>query len=259
MKKISREKAALGFFVFLALAGLGVLIAYIVTVGHSLNVAASNIDDATGNLDGYTAVLYKGTATEHRETAVNSTELGDTLSSRSLNKRSTQQDTENSSIDEVSAVDTAESASGREDSEQAQPVSLFALQHSYIEKGARVFSLDTEKLTDYNTSTIIRAGNYTYGVLSIDQVTAQENYLKKRIAEYEEKEVDIIICVVSDVSLLESYEGVDIVVSAQDEGFNPYGVLVDGVFYNDAALQGQIGLVLVSPSRTITARDVVSL
>ena len=68
MKKISREKAALGFFVFLALAGLGVLIAYIVTVGHSLNVAASNIDDATGNLDGYTAVLYKGTATEHRET-----------------------------------------------------------------------------------------------------------------------------------------------------------------------------------------------
>ena len=159
----------------------------------------------------------------------------------------------------MSAADTAESASGREDSEQAQPVSLFALQRSYIEKGARVFSLDTEKLTDYNTSTIIRAGNYTYGVLSIDQVTAQENYLKKRIAEYEEKEVDIIICVVSDVSLLESYEGVDIVISAQDEGFNPYGVLVDGVFYNDAALQGQIGLVLVSPSRTITARDAVSL
>lgn len=134
MKKISREKAALGFFVFLALAGLGVLIAYIVTVGHSLNVAASNIDDATGNLDGYTAVLYKGTATEHRETVVNSTELGDTLSSRSLNKRSTQQDTENSSTDEVSAADTAESASGRENSEQAQPVSLFALQRSYIEK-----------------------------------------------------------------------------------------------------------------------------
>lgn len=117
----------------------------------------------------------------------------------------------------MSAADTAESASGRENSEQAQPVSLFALQRSYIEKGARVFSLDTEKLTDYNTSTIIRAGNYTYGVLSIDQVTAQENYLKKRISEYEEKEVDIIICVVSDVSLLESYEGVDIVISAQDE------------------------------------------
>ena len=135
--------------------------------------------------------------------SVNSTELGDTLSSRSLNKRSTQQDTENSSTDEVSAADTAESASGREDSEQAQPVSLFALQRSYIEKGARVFSLDTEKLTDYNTSTIIRAGNYTYGVLSIDQVTAQENYLKKRIAEYEEKEVDIIICEIGRASCRE--------------------------------------------------------
>lgn len=67
MKKISREKAALGFFILLALAGLGVLIAYIVTVGHSLNVAASNIDDATGNLNDYTAIIYKGTATEHHE------------------------------------------------------------------------------------------------------------------------------------------------------------------------------------------------
>lgn len=258
MKKISREKAALGIFIFLALAGLGVLITYIVTVGHSLNVAASNIDDATGNLDEYTAILYKGTANEHRETVINTADLGDSLSSRSLNKRSTQSAEENST-DEVSAADTTESSSESKNSDEAKPVSLFALQRSYIEKGACVFSLDTEHLTNYNTPTLIRAGNYTYGIFSLDEITAQKSYLQKRVADYEDKKADIIICLVSDVSLLDSYEGVDIVISAQDEGFDSYGVLVDGVFYNDAALQGQIGTILVSPSRTITARDAASL
>lgn len=257
MKKISREKAALGFFILLALAGLGVLIAYIVTVGHSLNVAASNIDDATGNLNDYTAIIYKGTATEHHETAVNTSQLGG-LSSRQLNKLSTQQ-SNGGSENEVSASQAADTASNSENDEEVKPISVFTLQRSYVEKGARVFSVDVEKLTNYNTETVIRAGKFTFGILSIDEVTAQESYFNKRVAEYEESRVDIIVCVVSDVSLLESYEGADIVISAQDEGFAPYGALVDGVFYDDAALQGQVGTILVSPSRTITARDAVSL
>lgn len=257
MKKISREKAALGFFILLALAGLGVLIAYIVTVGHSLNVAASNIDDATGNLNDYTAIIYKGTATEHHETAVNTSQLGG-LSSRQLNKLSTQQ-SNGGSENEVSASQAADTASNSENDEETKPISVFALQRSYVEKGARVFSVDVEKLTNYNTETVIRAGKFTFGILSIDEVTAQESYFNKRVAEYKESGVDIIVCVVSDVSLLESYEGADIVISAQDEGFAPYGALVDGVFYDDAALQGQVGTILVSPSRTITARDAVSL
>lgn len=97
MKSISREKAALGVFAFLVLAGLGVLITYIVTVGHSLNVAASSIDDATGSLDDYTAVLYKGTVTERRETVVDSSAVGEALSPHAMNKRSTQDKTEDSS------------------------------------------------------------------------------------------------------------------------------------------------------------------
>lgn len=258
MKKISREKAALGIFALLALTGLAALIAYIVTVGHSLNVAASNIDDATGNLDEYTAILFEGTATEHRETVVNTSSVEDDLSSRDLNKRSTQQNTEEGS-GEVSASDAADSASQTEEGEETKPVSVFALERSYVEKGARVFTLEVQRFTDYNTRTVIRAGKYTFGLMSIDEITAQPRYFQKRIAEYDELGVDIIVCVVSDVSLLDTYEGADIVVSAQDEGFAPYGVFVDGVFYDDAALQGQVGTILVSPSRTITARDAVSL
>lgn len=59
----SRDKIALVVFFCLILLGLGVLIGYI-HLGHSWNVAASNIDDAAGSMEGYTTILYEGTVPE---------------------------------------------------------------------------------------------------------------------------------------------------------------------------------------------------
>lgn len=42
----------------LSLLGLG----WYLVAGHSWNVAASNIDDTFGSMDGYTAIVYEGTA-----------------------------------------------------------------------------------------------------------------------------------------------------------------------------------------------------
>ena len=56
-----REKAALAVFaalIVLSLSGLG----WYLLAGHSWNVAASNIDDTFGSMDGYTAIVYAGTA-----------------------------------------------------------------------------------------------------------------------------------------------------------------------------------------------------
>ena len=61
MTAISREKIALVVFALLVLVGIGSLVAYL-SIGHSWNVTASQIDDATGELEGYTAILYAGTA-----------------------------------------------------------------------------------------------------------------------------------------------------------------------------------------------------
>ena len=77
MKKVSREKAALVVFFLLGFSVLAIAIAYICTLGHSLNVAASSIDDAAGSLDGYTALVYEGTAENHRETVVDTTGVKD--------------------------------------------------------------------------------------------------------------------------------------------------------------------------------------
>ena len=63
MEKTSREKIALIVFLVLAIAAGGVLFGYIFA-GHSWNIAASNLDDTFGNMDGYTVIAYEGTFDE---------------------------------------------------------------------------------------------------------------------------------------------------------------------------------------------------
>lgn len=71
MEKTSREKIALIVFLILAI-GMGCILFGYVFAGHSWNVTASNIDDAFGNMEGYTAIVYEGTI-EEEESAAQST------------------------------------------------------------------------------------------------------------------------------------------------------------------------------------------
>ena len=174
---------------------------------------------------------------------------------RSLNKQSTQKSAE-SKNDEISASDAPDVA---KEGEGAESASLFSLRCSYVEKQASVIVVDVANPKRYNERTVVRANGRTFGFISIDEVTAQQSYLAKRLADYKELGVDLVVCVTSDISLLKDYSGVNIVVSTQDEGLSTHGALVHGVFYDDAALKGQVGTILVSPSRTITAKDVSSL
>ncbi len=253
--KMSREKAALGVFLFLAVAALGVVIAYIVTFGHSLNVAASKIDDAAGSLDGYTALLYQGTAESRRATVVNAPDhASDSLGPRALNRQSSQKGGEGSN-GEVSAAQASSSVGDGQEGQQAS-VSLFSLRVSYVEKQAAVITVDVEHPEAYNERCIVRANGKTFGFVYIDEVTAWQSYLQKRIADYKLCGVDMVVCVTKEIGLMRSYQGSSIVISQQEEGISPHGVAVQGVFYDDAALKGQVGSILVSPSRTITAKDV---
>ncbi len=256
--KTSREKAALGVFLFLAVAALGVVIAYIVTFGHSLNVAASKIDDAAGSLDGYTALLYQGTAENRRASVVGpSADTGEGLGSRALTGRRWR-DSAAGSSEEVSAAQASSSVSDGQEGKQ-KSVSLFSLRASYVEKQAAVVTVDVERPEIYNERCIVRANGRTFGFVYIDEVTAWQGYLQKRIADYKLCGVDMVVCVTKEIGLLRSYQGTSIVISQQEEGISPHGVASHGVFYDDAAQKGQVGSILVSPSRTITAKDVASV
>lgn len=133
-------------------------------------------------------------------------------------------------------------------------MSLFSLRCSYVEKQASVIVVDVADLGRYNERTVVRADGRTFGFLSIDEVTAQQSYFAKRVADYKKLGVDMVVCVTKDLSLLDNYAGATIVISSQDEGISSHGALVKGVFYDDAAMVGQVGTVLVSPLEPLRPR-----
>lgn len=85
MEKTSREKIALIVFLVLAI-GMGCILFGYVFAGHSWNVTASNIDDAFGNMEGYTAIVYEGTI-EEEESAAQSTASAASAANGSANSK----------------------------------------------------------------------------------------------------------------------------------------------------------------------------
>ena len=85
MEKTSREKIALIVFLILAI-GMGCILFGYVFAGHSWNVTASNIDDAFGNMEGYTAIVYEGTI-EEEESAAQSTASAASAANGSANSK----------------------------------------------------------------------------------------------------------------------------------------------------------------------------
>ena len=70
-----RERIALGVFACLLLVGAIALFSYI-NAGHGLNVAATTIDDAAGDMTGYGVILFEGTV-KPDDAASDSDEEGD--------------------------------------------------------------------------------------------------------------------------------------------------------------------------------------
>lgn len=85
MEKTSREKIALIVFLILAI-GMGCILFGYVFAGHSWNVTASNIDDAFGNMEGYTAIVYEGTI-EEEDSAAQSTASAASAANGSANSK----------------------------------------------------------------------------------------------------------------------------------------------------------------------------
>lgn len=263
MKKLSREKIALVIFALLVVLGFGALMFYMTGIGHSFNVTASSIDDAAGDLDEYTAIVYKGTA--EKKKALNEAGL-DSIAQEGINKTlelgKDQAIGRSSGTDEVVAADVVSKAGSdaqSAESGQIEPPSVSEVRESFLRKHASVYELNMADPTVYIDRTIVRAGKYRFGILAIDEASALPHYIQSRVKEYRDAEVDFIIAVVDDLSRIDEVEGIDIVVSTQEEGLKPVGVSSDGVFFNDAALIGEVGTLLISPSKVISAKDISEL
>lgn len=282
MSPQSREKIALAVFAALIVLSLGGLGWYLVA-GHSWNVAASNIDDTFGNMDGYTAIVYAGTVPPEDpdadealvpEAGVGSASPQEPEASKSPEGEQSAASAAASAseadaarakpeaLDEAarknSALETASSAASSTASKAKKPLTVEEARASYEGKGATVFELDTESPERYAEGTILKKGAHRFGVFSVDRPLSKRA-LEKQVAYFVEHKVDFIVAVTNDKAHLEGVSGVDIVVSTQDEGLFVMGETLSGTFYVDAPEIGKVGAILISPSNVVSAKVIEDL
>ena len=268
----SREKIAL--FVFLALIVLSLCgLGWYLVAGHSWNVAASNLDDTFGSMDGYTAIVYPGSAVEPvaglgaGDAAAEDDAVGDAADGKeSAEGAAAGKEADAGSPDapgssggkdatgtagtaSVPGTDAGESLLGS----KKKTLSAQEAKEGYEEKGATVFSLDTVDLDAYREGVILKKGGHRFGVFGIAEPTSTI-VLEKQIAYFKRHKVDFIVLVTPDKEYAEDVSGIDIVVSTQDEDLFVMGETIDGTFYVDAPAVGSVGAILISPSNVVSAK-----
>ena len=268
----SREKIAL--FVFLVLIVLSLFgLGWYLVAGHSWNVAASNLDDTFGSMDGYTAIVYPGTAVEPvagkgaGDAAAEDDAVGDAADGKeSAEGAAAGKEADAGSPDapgssggkdatgtagtaSVPGTDAGESLLGS----KKKTLSAQEAKEGYEEKGATVFSLDTVDLDAYREGVILKKGGHRFGVFGIAEPTSTI-VLEKQIAYFKRHKVDFIVLVTPDKEYAEDVSGIDIVVSTQDEDLFVMGETIDGTFYVDAPAVGSVGAILISPSKVVAGK-----
>lgn len=302
MSERSREKIALVVFALLVLFAGSCLVGYIVA-GHSWNVAATNIDDTFGSLDGYTVIAYAGTNSEDESSSASSgkdegfvgalknASTAKRTDEDSLTTQTPDDDAADSAASEASsdgAADTSaskgssESLADSKDAKNAEArstetldqdraaslvkkvrsisksakrewVCVSQVQQSYVEKGATVFVLDTKNPGKYSEGLILKKDDHRFGVFSVEEPTTLLN-LKRQVASFEDSDVDFIVAIVSDKSLLKDVQGIDIVISTTGDGLFSMGETKSGTFYVNAPAIGKVGATLISPNNVVSAK-----
>lgn len=279
-----REKIALVVFIGLIAVSLCGLFGYL-TIGHSWNVAASNIDDATGRMDGYTVIVYEGTVNPEPTGQKAGKELGGSRSAASGAQGSGEADRTGGNVeakpsepghsadadgeerdlsgiseqDPVSDPDQlSDSAASTDGSlEDGAPIDIDEVEQSYLDKNATVFVIDSADLELYREGTILKKGGHRFGIFSVSPRTTAKT-VGAQVEYFQSHDVDFIVALTPDKRIVEDASGIDIVISTKDEGLFVMGETIDGTFYVNAPQIGSAGVILISPSNVVSAKVVQS-
>lgn len=273
MSVVSREKIALVVFaglIVLSLIGFG----WYLLAGHSWNVAASNIDDTFGSMDGYTAIIYPGTKVPEADAAPSADSSSDKAapsakkgaesrgsqagSGASASEAHDDPSTEGASSSPSPSVQTAKPSAATTAPSTKKPVSVEKVKESYESKNATVFSLDASDLEQYSEGTILKKGSHRFGVFSVTEPISSI-MMEKKIAYFKRYKVDFIVALTPDKSYVKNASGLDIVICTGDEGLFVMGETHNGTFYVDTPTQDRVGAILISPSNVVSAKVIGDL
>ena len=234
MGKRTREIVAL---VMLALLGLIVLAAMVwyIFIGHNWNIAASNIDESIGQMDGYTVILYEG----------------QTLPSTERNRISSNQpllDDENRGLQKPD-----------EEPEQNEPVSMHEAASYYRQMGATVFMLKPQAPYAYDPPIVLNKNGFFIGIYYADGSTPRLE-AQLRAADLATRGVDLSVLLVNDARMLNNtLSSVDIIICTSDEGLSSNGEYRDSTFCVDSPIIGQVQTIIISPSNVLTSKTITWL
>ena len=229
MKKRTREKVALLVFALLVVLGGSVLLRYFET-GRSFNMAATAVDDAFGQMSGYTAIVFDGTY-----------DVLDALRPTKLPSVDGGAEERPETLGEMVAAELAR------------------LRSFYEEKGAGVLTLNVDDLARYEKPRILMAGDRKIGVVAVDYY-ASARQLKKLHDELASAGAESFVCLVPRLSCLADTDDFNVVIVTDDDQAEPGRGEGEGsahIVY--APERGQVGVVLLTSLNVPSSKVYASL
>lgn len=139
------------------------------------------------------------------------------------------------------------------------PVTRHSVAKSYTEKKAATFSLNTVDKYAYREGVILKNKDKRIGVFSVyDKATA--NMTNQTLEYFNSCNVDMVVCIVTDSTLLQGKTtGIDVVIATHNEKKSPLGSTTNGTYSTNAPSTGKIGAILISPRNVVSSKDIDSL
>lgn len=236
MGKRTREIVAL---ILLALLGLIVLaaMAWYIFIGHNWNVAATNIDERVGRMDGYTVVLFEGQALPQDEIA----RISDSQPM----------------LDDQNRSQRKQNAEREED--VSDPVSMNAAASYYRQMGATVFLLHAEKPDVYTPPLLLNKNGFSLGIYFADGATSRMT-AQMEATRLKARNANFVVLVIDDARFIDDpIASSDIVICTADEDLPSSGEYRNGAFCVDSPLVGHVQSIIISPSNVLTSKTITSL
>ena len=249
--QISRERIAL--LMFLALIALGgVLACSYFFMGRQLSTTATVVDDATGNMQDYTLVVFSG--------------VGDASSADDdlAGNRASGEDSYAVSLGQNAAIalkDQLASAYRRANVKTnlwKDHVFVSEVRDAYELKGAEAVTIDISNLGKYAAPTIIDAGSRKIGVFSVRSYISKAK-LKSNVETLRAKGAQSMICICQNISMLSAFNGLDVVISLSriyDDGKQD---ISGSALLIETPSRGNVGVILFSRSNATSFKTIKTL
>lgn len=238
MEKRTREKVALVVFALLVAFAALVLTSYFAT-GRGWNVAASAVDDTVGQMRGYTAIVYAGTAQPEPDDGAAEDEAPLPVEEPDV--------TDSVGLGILALLPPLPG--------EYEGVYVSDARDLYEHKEASVISLDVAHPERYAEPCVLTVGDKRIGVFSVSSYTTSARLSQHR-ERFDELGVDAVVCIAPRTALLADLDRVSVVIATDDEEASIRGRYQGDALVVGAAPLDAVGVILFSPTNVPSAKVV---